>query len=145
MRSRRELSRDSTCAAATNDGLAPLADQRPEAEIPWERRPGPVGTGCAEDVQTPMANARGRTLRAGAWTVRHGRNVVLNRHPTIRFLREADDLPFLKTRFFTSNLLPGGLVSKAFGFSKSGGRRSLQAVRNGWRTVRTVPACAPIR
>ena len=62
MRSRRELSRDSTCAAATNDDLAPLADQRLEAEMSWERRPGPAGTGCAEDVQTPMANARGRTL-----------------------------------------------------------------------------------
>ena len=63
----------------------------------WERRPGPVGTGCAEDVQTPMANARVRTLRTGAWTVRHGRNVVLNRRPAIRFLQKVDDLPFLKT------------------------------------------------
>ena len=94
MRSRRELSRDSTSAAATNDDPAPLADQRLEAEIPWERTPGPVGTGCAEDVQTPMANARVRTLRAAAWTVHHGRNAVLNRHPAIRFLQKVDDLLF---------------------------------------------------
>ena len=94
MRSRRELSRASTCAAATNDDLAPLADQSLEADIPWERTPGLVGTGFAEDVQTPMANARGRTLRTGAWTVRHGRNGVLNRHPAIRFLQKVDDLLF---------------------------------------------------
>lgn len=60
----------------------------------WERRPGPVGTGCAEDFRTPMANARVRTLRAGAWTVRHGRNVVLYRQPATRFLQEANDLLF---------------------------------------------------
>ena len=62
--------------------------------MPWKRTPGPVGTGCAEDFQTPLANARVRTLRASAWTVRHGRNVVLSRHPAIRFLQEADDLLF---------------------------------------------------
>lgn len=52
---------------------------------------------------------------------------------------------FSENRFFASNVLPGGLISKAFGFSKSWGRSSLQTVRNGWRSVRRVPAWAPIR
>ena len=52
---------------------------------------------------------------------------------------------FSENRFFTSNLLPGELVSKVFGFSKSRGRRSLQTVPNGWRSARRAPAWAPIR